>query len=52
MDFKYKPSDYNSLSPYLVVNGAQELIDLMMNCSMEKSLGVTKFQDELCMLKY
>ena len=38
MDFKYKPSDYNSLSPYLVVNGAQELIDLMIELFHGKEL--------------
>lgn len=38
MDFKYKPSDYNSLSPYLVVNGAQELIDLMIGLFHGKEL--------------
>lgn len=29
MDKGYKPSGYNSVSPYLVVNGAQQLIDLL-----------------------
>ena len=38
MDFKYKPSDYNSLSPYLVVNGAQELMDLMIELFHGKEL--------------
>ena len=37
-NFKYKPSDYNSLSPYLVVNGAQELIDLMIGLFQGKEL--------------
>ena len=25
----YKPAGYNSLSPYLIVNGAQKMIDLL-----------------------
>lgn len=29
METLFKPSGYNSVSPYFVVNGAQELIDLM-----------------------
>ena len=27
---KYKPENYNSVSPYYVVDGAQELIDLLL----------------------
>ena len=27
----FKPSGYNSVSPYLVVNGAQKMIDLLKN---------------------
>ena len=29
MDTTYKPKDYNSLSPYLIVDGAQKLVDLL-----------------------
>ncbi|WP_207955371.1 hypothetical protein [Segetibacter sp. 3557_3] len=29
MDTPYKPKDYNSLSPYLVVDQAQKLVDLL-----------------------
>jgi len=29
MNIIYKPKDYNSLSPYLIVNGAQKLVDLL-----------------------
>ena len=29
MDINYKPSGYNSVSPYFIVNGAQKLIDLL-----------------------
>ena len=38
MDFKYKPSDYNSLSPYLVVNDAQKLMNLMVELFHGKEL--------------
>lgn len=27
----YKPDNYNSLSPYLIVDGAQKLVDLLKN---------------------
>lgn len=29
MNSSYKPDDYNSVSPYLIVEGAQKLIDLL-----------------------
>lgn len=29
MNKRYKPENYNSLSPYLVVDGAQKMIDLL-----------------------
>ncbi len=29
MDKKFKPTGYNSVSPYFIVNGAQKLIDLL-----------------------
>lgn len=29
MNITYKPKDYNSLSPYLIVDGAQKLVDLL-----------------------
>lgn len=29
MDTTFKPKDYNSLSPYLIVDGAQKLADLL-----------------------
>ena len=29
MNSTYKPKDYNSLSPYLVVDGAQKMVDLL-----------------------
>ena len=29
MENTYKPKGYNSLSPYLIVNGAQKMIDLL-----------------------
>ncbi|MBX3242829.1 MAG: VOC family protein [Chitinophagaceae bacterium] len=29
MDKQFKPTGYNSVSPYLIVNGAQKLIDLL-----------------------
>jgi len=30
MDIPYKPAGYNSLSPYLIVDGAQRMIDLLI----------------------
>jgi uncharacterized glyoxalase superfamily protein PhnB len=30
MDKAFKPAGYNSVSPYLIVNGAQKLIDLLV----------------------
>ena len=30
VDKKFKPDGYNSLSPYLIVDGAQKLIDLLI----------------------
>jgi PhnB protein len=29
MNIPFKPDGYNSLSPYLIVNGAQQLVDLL-----------------------
>ncbi|MDF2684819.1 MAG: hypothetical protein K0R47_6009, partial [Brevibacillus sp.] len=29
MELNYKPSGYNSISPYFVVNGAQKMIDFL-----------------------
>ena len=29
MNIQFKPSGYNSVSPYLVVNGAQKMVDLL-----------------------
>ena len=29
MESKYKPENYNSVSPYLVVHGAQRMIELL-----------------------
>ena len=34
----YKPKDYNSLSPYLIINGAQKLVDLLKNIFNAKEL--------------
>lgn len=34
----YKPTKYNSLSPYLVVDGAQKMIDLLKNIFGAKEL--------------
>jgi PhnB protein len=38
MDYNYKPSDYPSLSPYLVVKGAKELMDLLIQLFNGKEL--------------
>ena len=38
MDYKYKPKDYNSLSPYLVVNRANELMALLIQLFNGKEL--------------
>jgi PhnB protein len=38
MNRPYKPSGYNSVSPYLVVNGAQDMIDLLVNLFNAKHL--------------
>lgn len=35
---EFKPSGYNSVSPYLVVNGAQKMIDLLKNVFDAKEL--------------
>jgi len=38
MDNKFKPSGYNSVSPYLVVKGAQKMIDLLTKMFNAKEL--------------
>jgi PhnB protein len=38
MNDKYKPKGYNSVSPYLIVNGAQRMIDLLKSIFNAKEL--------------
>lgn len=38
MNQQYKPDNYNSVSPYFVVNGAQKLIDLLKKIFDAKEL--------------
>lgn len=38
MNKKYKPNGYNSVSPYLVVKGAQKMIDLLKEVFNAKEL--------------
>ena len=38
MNSTYKPKDYNSLSPYLVVDGAQKMVDLLKTIFEAKEL--------------
>jgi uncharacterized glyoxalase superfamily protein PhnB len=38
MSKEYKPTGYNSVSPYLVVKGAQKLIDLLKQIFNAKEL--------------
>ncbi|OLO26778.1 extradiol dioxygenase [Alkalihalophilus pseudofirmus] len=38
MDKNFKPSGYNSLSPYFVVNGAQKMVDLLTKLFNGKEL--------------
>ena len=38
MNKQYKPVGYNSVSPYLVVNGAQKMIDLLKDIFNAKEL--------------
>jgi len=38
MNKDFKPTGYNSISPYFIVNGAQELIDLMKQIFNAKEL--------------
>lgn len=40
MGSNFKPSGYNSLSPYFIVNGAQKFIDLMKTIFEAKILRV------------
>jgi PhnB protein len=41
----YKPKDYNSLSPYLIVDDAQKLVDLLTNIFDAKTLRSFDHED-------
>ncbi len=38
MDKEFKPTNYNSVSPYFIVNGAQQFIELMQDIFAAKEL--------------
>jgi PhnB protein len=38
MELNFKPSGYNSISPYFIVNGAQKMIDLLKELFNAKEL--------------
>jgi PhnB protein len=45
MDKAYKPSGYNSVSPYFIVDGAQKLIDFLVQLFDGKELRKYKRED-------